>query len=104
MRPPRELGETMSLPVELGFESPYYTPEARRARTMTGTVVYIHPEGRWFSLEFRTQKGCFRQSYCCVPAARAFRVEHQSVGWRRLQSCPARPEDFLPGPVPRSMK
>lgn len=28
-----------------------------------GTVVYVHPEGRFFTLEFRFEKGAFRQSY-----------------------------------------
>lgn len=30
---------------------------------MTGTVVYIHPEGRFFTLRFDFERGSFRQSY-----------------------------------------
>lgn len=101
MRPPKSLGETMSMPVELGFESPYSSKEHKRPAPMEGTVVYIHPQRRWFTLEFRTPHGSFRESYGCVPEHIAFCTKDEHVGWRRLQSAKARPEDFLPGPVPR---
>lgn len=81
IRPPKSLGETMILPVELGFESPY-TNKAKRMRPLPGTVVYIHPEGRWFTLAFETPKGTFRESYCCVPQDRAFTQGTQHAGWR----------------------
>lgn len=103
MRPPKYLGEPMTLPVELGFESPY-TNKAKRMRPLEGTVVYIHPEGRYFTLEFHTGKGRFRQSYCCVPEALAFSERSRHEGWRRLKRSDPRPEEFLPGPVPRSVK
>lgn len=30
-----------------------------------GTVVYIHPRGRYYTLEFRFQAGTFRESFLC---------------------------------------
>lgn len=31
--------------------------------TMEGTVIYIHPKGRFFRVEFETESGCLRESY-----------------------------------------
>lgn len=33
------------------------------SRVLTGTVVYIHPEGRFFTLRFDFDKGSFCQCY-----------------------------------------
>ncbi len=30
-----------------------------------GTVVYIHPKGRFYTLEFTFQAGTFRESFSC---------------------------------------
>jgi len=49
------LGDRITAMVEFGM--------AHGPMPMTGTVVYIHPEGRYFSLEFETDKGRFRQAY-----------------------------------------
>ena len=32
-----------------------------------GTVVYVHPEGRFYTLEFNFPKGRFRESYLLPP-------------------------------------
>ena len=32
-------------------------------KTLTGMVVYIHPEGRYYTAEFRTDKGRFRECF-----------------------------------------
>ena len=34
-----------------------------RMRTLTGTVVYIHPLRRFYVLEFKLPGGTFRQSF-----------------------------------------
>lgn len=31
----------------------------------TGTVVYIHPKGRYYTLEFTFSGGTFRESFSC---------------------------------------
>ena len=37
----------------------------RKHETAEGTVVYIHPKGRYYTLEFRFQSGTFRESFLC---------------------------------------
>lgn len=37
----------------------------RRHETATGTVVYIHPRGRFYTLEFKFPRGSFRESFSC---------------------------------------
>ena len=32
-------------------------------RTLTGVVVYIHPEGRYYTVEFKNGEGHFRESF-----------------------------------------
>lgn len=32
----------------------------------TGTVVYLHPRGRYYTLEFNFPCGTFRESFKCV--------------------------------------
>lgn len=34
-----------------------------KAKTMTGTVVYIHPQRRFYVVEFETDIGKFRESF-----------------------------------------
>lgn len=34
-----------------------------RPRTMTGTVVYIHPQRRFYTVEFKFTFGSLRESY-----------------------------------------
>ena len=54
-----EIGDKVSMPVHFGYEYD--------ARYMTGTVVYVHPAGRFFSVEFWIGEGerrrSFRESY-----------------------------------------
>lgn len=33
------------------------------AKTMTGVVVYIHPAGRYYTVEFQNGKDRFRESF-----------------------------------------
>lgn len=49
------LGDRITAMVEFGM--------AHSPMPMPGEVVYIHPEGRYFTLEFETAKGRFRQAY-----------------------------------------
>lgn len=32
-------------------------------KTMSGPIIYIHPEGRYYTVEFRFDKGRFRESF-----------------------------------------
>ena len=49
------VGARVTAPVHFGDERP---------RTMTGTVVWIHPEGRFCVVEFAFERGRrFRESY-----------------------------------------
>lgn len=34
-----------------------------KPKTMTGTVVYIHPARRFYVVEFETETGTFRESF-----------------------------------------
>lgn len=53
-----------------------------------GTVVYIHPEGRFYTLEFNFPRGRFRESYWTAPPERLLH-EHlppearPAGGWHR---------------------
>lgn len=38
-------------------------------RTLTGVVVYIHPDGRYYTVEFKNGEGHFRESFI-VPGRR----------------------------------
>lgn len=48
------LGETVRVPVEMGEAHPAW---------VVGTVVWIHPQGRFYTVEFRRPGGTYRQSY-----------------------------------------
>lgn len=37
----------------------------RKHEVATGTVVYIHPKGRFYTLEFTFPGGSFRESFAC---------------------------------------
>lgn len=37
----------------------------KKHETATGTVVYIHPRGRFYTLEFSFPGGSFRESFSC---------------------------------------
>ena len=32
-------------------------------KTLTGTVIYVHPKGRFCTVEFKTRTGSFRESF-----------------------------------------
>ena len=49
------LGDRITGRVEFGMDG--------GSRDMTGTVIYIHPQGRFFTLRFDFERGSFRQSY-----------------------------------------
>ena len=40
-----------------------YRVANEETRKLDGTVVYIHPKGRFFTVEFRTPYGSFRESF-----------------------------------------
>ena len=37
----------------------------RKHENAVGTVVYIHPRGRFYTLEFKFPGGSFRESFSC---------------------------------------
>lgn len=51
------LGDILTAKVHYGLEGGVMLPPEK------GRVVYIHPEGRFFTLEFTFPKGTFRESY-----------------------------------------
>lgn len=51
------LGAEILAPIEYGMEGGTRLPSER------GRVVYIHPEGRFYTLEFTFGRGSFRESY-----------------------------------------
>ena len=52
-----QLGDILTAKVHYGMEGGVMLPPEK------GRVVYIHPEGRFFTLEFTFPKGSFRESY-----------------------------------------
>lgn len=51
------LGAEILAPIEYGMEGGTRLPPER------GRVVYIHPEGRFYTLEFTFERGSFRESF-----------------------------------------
>lgn len=51
------LGAEILAPIEYGLEGGPRLPPER------GRVVYIHPDGRFYTLEFSFERGRFRESY-----------------------------------------
>lgn len=40
-------------------------PKMKKHEIAVGTVVYIHPRGRFYTLEFVFPRGTFRESFSC---------------------------------------
>lgn len=57
------LGDRITAMVEFGM--------AHSPMPLPGVVVYIHPEGRYFTVEFTTDKGSFRQAYILTGRVRS---------------------------------
>lgn len=55
------IGDRMKAHIHYGMEGGSTLPAEE------GTVVYVHPEGRFYTLEFRFPKGRFRESYWLAP-------------------------------------
>lgn len=51
------LGDEITAKVNYGMEGGTLLPPEK------GRVVYIHPEGRFFTAEFRFERGSFRESF-----------------------------------------
>ena len=60
-----KLGDILTAKVHFGMEGGLMIPPQK------GTVVYIHPDGRFFTLRFDFPKGSFRESYPLRNAIRA---------------------------------
>ena len=60
-----QLGDILTAKIHYGLEGGVMLPPEQ------GRVVYIHPEGRFFTLEFTFPKGTFRESYPLRNAIRA---------------------------------
>lgn len=54
------LGDEILAKIEYGMTGGSMLPPEK------GRVVYIHPEGRFYTLEFRFDRGSFRESYPLV--------------------------------------
>lgn len=52
-----QVGDTVRAKISYGLSGGSRMPPEE------GTVVYIHPERRYFTLEFRFRDGAFRESY-----------------------------------------
>lgn len=52
-----QIGDEILARIEFGMSGGSCLPPAR------GRVVYVHPKGRFYTLEFRYEKGSIRQSY-----------------------------------------
>ena len=50
-----------------------------------GTVVYVHPEGRFYTVEFTFPKGRFRESYWLAPPPER-QMSQEDVIQARLQA------------------
>lgn len=57
------LGDEILARAEYGMSGGTMLPRQR------GRVVYIHPEGRFYTLEFIFARGSFRESYLLLPDA-----------------------------------
>lgn len=51
------LGDRIKARINYGLEGGTFLPPE------TGTVVYIHPEGRFYTLRFDFERGSFRECY-----------------------------------------
>ena len=51
------LGDRIKARINYGMEGGTFLPPE------TGTVVYIHPKGRFYTLRFDFERGSFRESY-----------------------------------------
>ena len=60
-----KLGDILTAKVHFWMEGGLMIPPQK------GTVVYIHPDGRFFTLRFDFPKGSFRESYPLRNAIRA---------------------------------
>lgn len=49
------------------------TSELQQKRT--GSVVYIHPEKRYYTVEYRLPKGTIRESYTYAPAEKIAKID-----------------------------
>ena len=56
-----KLGDRMKARINYGMEGGGLLPMEE------GTVVYIHPEGRFYTLRFDFPKGSFRESFWLAP-------------------------------------
>lgn len=68
MRVKRELrvGARVGKFIQFGGES----GGKRKDVPAEGRIVYVHPQGRYYTVEFRLDKGNIRESYSCCFAAR----------------------------------
>lgn len=71
-----KLGDRMKARINYGGEGGSLLPMEE------GTVVYIHPEGRFYTLEFKFPKGSFRESYHIAPPPERLMTEGEALRYR----------------------
>ena len=60
-----KLGDTvMACPKLLKLD---FDPQTKRQTPIPGTVIYIHPTGRFFVLEFHFRKNIVREAFFSLP-------------------------------------
>lgn len=70
------IGDRMPCKVRFGEE------QDSKYTQQTGTVVYIHPEGRYYTLEITVEGGTFRESYPMAHPERAAEPYRSGNHWR----------------------
>jgi hypothetical protein len=58
------VGDQVKVRLDYGMQGSINNP------VETGRVIYIHPEGRYYTAEFRFEKGTFRESFPIQDPAR----------------------------------
>ena len=78
-----QVGDRIKARITYGMEGGTLLPSEE------GTVVYIHPEGRFYTLQFTFPRGSFRESYwTCPPEKKLSERPAQQImkGWHNNQN------------------